>query len=79
MFDDSSSVVMFDTSGENGYGGTTRNIVMYSTDKNGSSTYIGNDSKANNSITKYTSSVEQTEIIMAITIQSTWKKEMKKK
>lgn len=73
-FDDGSGVVMFDTSGENGYGGTTRNIVMYATDKNGLSTYIGNDSNANNSITKYTSSVEKTEIIMAMTIQSTWEK-----
>lgn len=74
MFDDGSSIVMFDSSGQNGFGGTTRNIVMYSVGTDGSSTYLGDDSKANNSITRYTTSVEQTEIIMAMTIQSTWLK-----
>lgn len=64
-----SSFVLMDTSGQNGFGGTTRDIVSYSID----GTYMGNDSKANNNITKYTSKEDKVEIVLAQAIRKNWK------
>ena len=60
--------VLMDTSGQNGFGGTTRDIVSYSFD----GMYLGNDSKADRKITTYTSSEDRLEIILAQGIKKNW-------
>ena len=50
--------VLMDTSGQNGFGGTTRDL--------------GNDSKADRKITTYTSSEDRLEIILAQGIKKNW-------
>lgn len=62
------SFVLMDTSGQNGFGGSTRDIVSYSFD----GTYMGNDSKADRKITKYTSTEDRIEIVFAQAIKKNW-------
>ena len=63
------SFVLMDTSGQNGFGGTTRDVVSYSLD----GTYMGNDGEADRTITKYTSSEDKLEITLAKAIEKNWK------
>lgn len=63
------SFVLMDTSGQNGFGGTTRDVVAYSFD----ATYMGNDSKADRNVTKYTSTEDRLEIILAQAVEKNWK------
>jgi len=60
--------VLMDTSGQNGFGGNTRDVVSYSFD----GTYMGNDSKADRTITKYTSTEDRLEIVFAQAIKKNW-------
>lgn len=62
------SFVLMDTSGQNGFGGNTRDVVSYSFD----GTYMGNDSKADRNITKYTSTEDRIEIVFAQAIKKNW-------
>lgn len=61
-----------DCSGQNGFGGNTRSIVYYTIVKDGKMSYLGNDDKANRTISKYTSESDKTEITMAKLIQQEW-------
>lgn len=63
------SFVLMDTSGQNGFGGITRDVVSYSFD----GTYMGNDSDADRTITRYTSSEDRLEITLAKAIEKNWK------
>lgn len=62
------SFVLMDTSGQNGFGGNTRDVVSYSFD----GTYMGNDNKADRKITKYTSTEDRLEIVFAQAIKKNW-------
>ncbi len=59
-------IVIMDASGQNGFGGMTRNKVAY----DNKIEYIGNDSNANLSITKYTTNVG--EILISKSIFGKW-------
>lgn len=72
--DDGSGTVIIDNSGQNGFGGLTRSRNMYNTKADGTITYWGSDSKANNKITNYTSINEQLEIAAANVVKEYWTK-----
>lgn len=61
-----------DCAGQNGFGGNTRSIVYYTFDKDGKLSYLGDDDKADRTITKYTSNSDAIEITMAKLIQKEW-------
>lgn len=60
--------VLIDSSGQNGFGGTTRNIVQYDIDGE----YWGNDSEADRTISKYTDFEDSLEIALSKAIQERW-------
>lgn len=64
--------VYIDTSGQNGFGGNTRDIVYYTVDSNNKVEFVGTDSKASYSISNYTSKSEEAEIELARSINKTW-------
>ncbi|MFQ9297274.1 MAG: hypothetical protein ACLR4X_02455 [Clostridia bacterium] len=66
-------MILMDTSGQNGFGGSTRNVVAYTSDIK----YLGDDSKADTKITKYTSDSESNEIVVSKIIYETWYNEGK--
>lgn len=66
-------MILMDTAGQNGFGGSTRNIVAYTSDIK----YLGNDSKVDTKITKYTSNSESNEIVISKIIYETWYNEGK--
>ena len=59
-------LVFMDASGQNGFGGMTRNIVAYNNEMG----YMGDDSEADKTITKYTTNVY--EILMSKGIHEKW-------
>lgn len=64
--------VYVDTSGQNGFGGNTRDIIYYTVDSNNKIEFVGSDSKASYSISTYTSKSEEVEIKLARSINKTW-------
>lgn len=61
-----------DCAGQNGFGGNTRSIVYYTINNNDDLSYLGDDDKADSTITKYTSESDKLEITMARLIQKEW-------
>ncbi len=59
-------MILMDTMAQNGFGGSTRDIVAYTDDIK----YLGNDSKADTEITKYTDN--SNEIVVSRIIYETW-------
>ena len=64
--------VYVDTSGQNGFGGNTRDIIYYTVYSNNKIEFVGSDSKASYSISTYTSKSEEAEIKLARNINKTW-------
>lgn len=62
-------IVLIDTAGQNGFGGNTRDIVAYTQEAK----YMGDDSEADRTISKYTDSSDKIEITFGRLIQSKWK------
>ena len=63
---DENKMILMDTAGQNGLGGSTRNIVAYTNNIK----YLGDDSKADTKITKYTNNSD--EIAISRLIYETW-------
>ncbi len=61
-----------DCAGQNGFGGNTRNIIYYTINNKGELTFLGNDSKANMTVSKYTSESTKLEIALSKFIQQKW-------
>ena len=72
--DDESATVIIDSSGQNGFGGTTRRRYMYLIKTDGTITYWGDDDKADKTITKYTSASDKLEIAAAKVVKEYWTK-----
>lgn len=64
-------MILMDVTGQNSFGGTTRNIVAYTDDVK----YLGNDSEADTQISKYTDN--SNEILISRLIYETWYNEGK--
>jgi DNA-directed RNA polymerase subunit RPC12/RpoP len=64
--------VYVDTSGQNGFGGNTRDIIYYTVDSNNKVEFVGTDSKASYSISTYTSKSDEAEIKLARSINKSW-------
>lgn len=73
IYKEKEKMVFMDVAGQNGFGGSTRNIVAYTSDIK----YLGNDSKVDTKITKYTSNSESNEIVISKIIYETWYNEGK--
>lgn len=71
---DESATVIIDSSGQNGFGGTTRRRYMYLIKKDGTITYWGDDEKADKNVTKYTSTSDKLEIAAAKVVKEYWTK-----
>lgn len=70
--EDGSATVVFDYSAQNGFGGINRNRAMYLIKADGTYTYWGNDSEADRTITKYTSTEDILEINFAKVVKKYW-------
>ncbi len=70
--DDSSATVIIDSSGQNGFGGVTRRRNMYLIKSNGTITYWGDDSNADKTVTKYTSTEDKLEIATSKVVKEYW-------
>ena len=64
--------VYIDTSAQNGFGGNTRDRIYYIVYSDNKVEFVGSDSKANYSITSYTSKSEESEINLAREIYKTY-------
>lgn len=64
--------VYIDTSAQNGFGGNTRDRIYYIVYSDNKVEFVGSDSKANYSITSYTSNSEESEINSAREIYKTY-------
>ena len=64
--------VYIDTSAQNGFGGNTRDRIYYIVYSDNKVEFVGSDSKANYSITSYTSKSEESEINSAREIYKTY-------
>lgn len=64
--------VYIDTSVQNGFGGNTRDRIYYIVYSDNKVEFVGSDSKANYSITSYTSKSEESEINSAREIYKTY-------
>ena len=62
-------IILMDTSGQNGFGWNTRDIVAYTYEAK----YMGDDSEANRTISKYTDTSDKVEIMISRGIQTKWK------
>ncbi len=62
-------LVLMDTAGQNGFGGNTRDIVAYTQEAK----YMGDDSEADRTISKYTNISDKAEIMISRGIQTKWK------
>lgn len=71
---DTSATVIIDSSGQNGFGGSTRRRYMYLVKADGTITYWGDDDKADKTITKYTSTSDSLEIASAKVVKEYWTK-----
>lgn len=71
---DKSATVIIDSSGQNGFGGTTRRRYMYLIKEDGTITYWGDDEKADKNVTKYTSTSDKLEIAAAKVVKEYWTK-----
>lgn len=71
---DESATVIIDSSGQNGFGGTTRRRYMYLIKKDATITYWGDDEKADKNVTKYTSTSDKLEIAAAKVVKEYWTK-----
>lgn len=71
---DASATVIIDSSGQNGFGGTTRRRYMYLIKTDGTITYWGDDDKADKTITEYTSTNDRLEIAAAKVVKEYWTK-----
>lgn len=69
ILEDGKVKVFFELSAQNGFGGLNRNITEYVDGK-----YYGNTAEAGKTITKYTSTEDSLEIILADIIKSSWDK-----
>lgn len=62
-------LVLIDTAGQNGFGGNTRDVVAYTQEAK----YMGDDSEADRTISKYTDISDKAEIMISRGIQTKWK------
>lgn len=67
--DKNEKIILMDTAGQNGFGGNTRDIVAYTDEAE----YMGDDSEADRTISKYTDTSDKIKIIISRGIQTKWK------
>lgn len=61
-----------DCAAQNGFGGNTRSVIYYTVSNNEKLSFLGDDDKANMTISKYTSEKDKIEIEMAKLIHQEW-------